>query len=254
MPAVILVLILIAGPASAQRTTSPILEDILRRNEEAMGGRVALDGVQSVWRQRNAHTFTLRQKPDKHVVVLLDSAGSVRYAEGFDGTDAWEIVDDGPKRPVSQRARTALWHVTQFPSELRPLARLRDSGHSLSMLGRSRIGGLEYFEILVRLSDGFERTYYVHPQTYQIERSRDVRRHHAYEEQQQPIEGTWSDFRQVESLVLPFTTGERNYETGERLSGGTMVQIRLDVLMPEAVFSPTGSLQPFLDYLRKEAR
>ncbi|HSM17027.1 MAG TPA: hypothetical protein VK845_08560, partial [Gemmatimonadales bacterium] len=68
------------------------------------------------------------------------------------------------------------------------------------------------------------------------------------------IEGTWSDFRQVESLVLPFTTGERNYETGERLSGGTMVQIRLDVLMPEAVFSPTGSLQPFLDYLRKEAR
>jgi hypothetical protein len=122
------------------------------------------------------------------------------------------------------------------------------------MQGRSRIDAVDYIEILVRLNDGFERTYYVHPQTYQIERSRDVRRHHAYEEAQQPMESTWSDFRRVEALVLPFTTVERNYETGEQLSGGTMIQILLNVQMPETVFSPTGTLEPFLDLVRSKAR
>jgi hypothetical protein len=250
----VFLLLAFALPALSQEALHPSLESIIQQNEQALGGRTALDRVQSVWRQRNARTFTLRQKPNNLLVVLLNEGGGIQYAEGFDGTTAWEIQDDGRKQPVSKRARTALWHTTQLPNMLRPLARIREGGHELALIGREEIDDVNYFAVLVTLSDGFERTYYLHPGTFMIERSRDIRRHHAFEDEMQPIESTWSDFRSVGPLTIPFTERERNYETGEQLSEGTMVQIRLNVLMPETVFAPDGDLTPFLDLVRQAAR
>jgi hypothetical protein len=113
--------------------------------------------------------------------------------------------------------------------------------------------GVAYHRVLLRLSDGFERSYYIHSDTYRIERVRDVRRFHAYEEEVQPIEAIWSDFRPVDGVWVPFTSGERNYETGERLSGGTLHQVRFNVPISDEVFSLGGDLRPFLQLIREFA-
>lgn len=245
-------LFLLAG-LSIDVTEGPAmtLPRLLERCTAAMGDGERLSAVRSIWRQRNRHTFTLRKKPDHHLVLLLDDEGKVRYAEGFDGEAAWEQVGEGPKVAVGARARIALWHTTQFPSVLDPLASLPKLGHELELAGEETVEGTPYHRVLLRLSDGFERMYYVNAGTYRLERSRDVRRHHTYEEQAQPIESVWSDFRKVEGLWLPFTTAERNHETGERLSGGTMRQIRLDVDVPDEVFRLEGSIEPFLELVRR---
>lgn len=241
----------VAPLACSGAERSPTLDTIITRNAEAMGGEAALGAVESVWRQRNARMFTLRRRPNRHLVVLLNDSGGIRYAEGYDGHVAWEIVDDGPKREATDRARVALWHTTQFPGVLKPLSRMAALGHDLQLLGSDTVEGVVYHKLLLRLSDGFEREYYVNTETLQIERARDTRRFHAYEEQIQPIEGLWMDFREVTGVWLPFTTGERNFETGERLSGGTMLRIRLNVSVPDEVFTLEGSLAPFLQLIRE---
>ena len=215
-----------------------------------MGGESTLDAVKSVWRQRNERMFTLRMQPSFHLVVLLNDTGGVRYAEGFDGEVAWELENDGPKRRASERAQVALWHTTQFPSVLRPLSRMSELGHEVELVGRDTVENSDYYVLLLRLSDSFERTYYVNAETYRIERARDHRRLHAFEEDIQPIEGVWSDFREIDGVWIPYTTAERNFETGERLSGGTMRQIRLNVSVPHEVFHLGGDLTPFLDLIR----
>jgi hypothetical protein len=243
---------LTAGLAACSVADSgPTLETIIAENTRALGGEAALEAVQSVWQQRNATTFTLRQRPNLQLVVLLNDTGGVRYAEGYDGETAWEVVGDGPKRGSTERARVALWHTTQFPSVLNPLSQMSAAGHELQLMGPDSVEGVFYHKLLLRLRDGFEREYFINAATLHIERARDRRRLHAFEDEIQPIESTWSDYREINGVWLPFTTGERNYETGERLSGGTMPQIRLNVSVPRAVFALEGSLALFLELIRE---
>lgn len=239
----------VVGCAGAERSVS--LETLVESTVVAMGGDSALETVESVFRQRNERMFTLRKRPGLHLVVLLNESGGIRYAEGFDGEQAWELENDGPKVIAGERARTALWHTTQFPSVLRPLSRMEDLGNEIELMQPDTVEGVEYHRVLLRLSDGFERSYYINSQTYRIERARDARRFHAYEEETQPIEAIWSDFRPVEGVWVPFTSGERNYETGERLSGGTLRQVRFNVAISDDVFSPHGDLSPFLKLIRE---
>ena len=230
------------------------LSEIVQRSVDAMGGEAALAEVESVWRQRSERMFTLRKRPNFHLVVLLNDTGGVRYAEGYDGAEAWELEHDGPKVRASERAQTALWHTTQFPSVLKPLSLMEELGHRLEFAPADTVAGVLYHVVQLRLSDGFERAYYVNAETYRIERARDVRRFHAYEEEIQPIEGTWSDYREIDGVWVPFTTGERNFETGEQLSGGTMQQIRFNVSIPDEAFTVDGSLEPFLQLIRELAQ
>jgi hypothetical protein len=243
----------LAGAAVACSTVEPLpdLDEIVARSVDAMGGEAALDSVESIYRQRNERTFTLRKRPHFHLVVLLNDEGGVRYAEGYDGEVAWELVNDGPKVRAGERARVALWHTTQFPGVLKPLSRMEALGHELELAGVDTVGSSEYYRLLLRLSDGFAREYYLDAHTYRLERARDARRFHAYEDEIQPIEGVWSDFREVDGVWVPFTTSERNFETGERLSGGTMLDIRTNVEVSEEIFRLDGSLQPFLDLARE---
>lgn len=250
-PARLLVVVIpsVIGCSAAENSIS--LETLVQRTVAAQGGDSALDAVESVFRQRNERMFTLRKRPGLHLVVLLNDSGGIRYAEGFDGEHAWELEDDGPKVIASERARTALWHTTQFPSVLQPLSRMEDLGHELELMPPDTVDNTVYHRVLLRLSDGFERSYYISSETYHIERARDVRRFHAYEEEIQPIEAIWSDFRPVQGVWVPFTSGERNYETGERLSGGTLRQVRFNVSISDDVFSSHGDLSPFLQLIRE---
>lgn len=226
------------------------LAQIVERHTEAMGGREKLATLRSVLRQRNETTFTLRAKPHFHLVLLLEEDGSLRYAEGFDGEVAWEQSGDGPRTVVEGRPREALWHTTQFPSNLNPLHGVEGRGHALALVGRDTLDGTAYHHLRLTLSDGFVRDYYLSAETYRIERSRDVRRHHAYEEDVQPIEAVWSDFRRVDGFWFPFVEIERNYETGERLWGGTPHRrVHVNVEVPESVFRPDGDLAPLRVWL-----
>jgi hypothetical protein len=238
-------------PACSRIDRGPTLEEIVAENTRALGGEAALANVQSVLHQRSASVFTLQERPNLLLVVVVNDTGGISYAEGYDGQTAWEVLNDSPKRESTDRARVALWHTTQWPSVLTPLSQMSAAGHELRLVGTNTVDDVSYHELRLTLSDGFGRAYYVNPATMQIERARDSRRLHAYEDDIQPIESTWSDYRQVDGVWLPFTAGERNYETGKQLSGGTVHRILLNVSVPREVFSLDGSLAPFMEIVHE---
>ena len=45
-------------------------------------------------------------------------------------------------------------------------------GHKVELLGRQQIDGINYYTLQLTLQDGYSQKYYVHPETFLIERSR----------------------------------------------------------------------------------
>lgn len=228
---------------------TPTLDEIIERNTAAMGGRARLEQLRSVRIVRNETMLTVTRRPYFHKVELFSEDGRLRYAEGINGFVAWEQTSaDTVRRPVTGRPAQALWRVLQWPGPLNPLYRLAERGHTLSQLPDTVLDGTRYHLLLLALSDGFERQYYVNSDTYQIERARDYRRRHASDEEVQNIEGVWGDFRTVDGYVFPFYSEERNYATGERFYGSTLLAVQVNVDAPDDEFSLSGSSSP--DVLR----
>lgn len=228
---------------------TPTLDEIIERNTAAMGGQARLEQLLSVRVVRNETMITVTRRPYFHKVELFSEDGRLRYAEGVNGFVAWEQTStDTVRRPVIGRPAQALWRVLQWPGPLNPLYRLAERGHTLSQLPDTVLDGTRYHLLLLTLSDGFERQYYVNSDTYQIERARDYRRRHASDEEVQNIEGVWGDFRTVDGYVFPFYSEERNYATGERFYGSTLLAVQVNVDAPDDEFSLAGSSNP--DVLR----
>ena len=230
-----------AGPSGSPGPDD--LRALIAKVVEAQGGEEALAGVTSVFERKTDRLFSLDER-DRRVVVLVNSAGDIRYAEGFDGSDAWQIVQDQPKQALPEEGRAAIWRLTQLPSVLVPLSRMEELGHSVELAGRASIEGTEYYDLALKLSDGFERHCFINSTTYRMERARDTPQASAGEAQ--PIETFWSDFRSVDGVWIPFESGQRNYETGEQLSKHTLQEVTLNVVVPDDVFRLDGSLDPLL--------
>ncbi|HEX9692940.1 MAG TPA: hypothetical protein VGA22_12665 [Gemmatimonadales bacterium] len=189
--------------------------------------------------------ITVTKRPYFHKVELFTEDGRLRYAEGIDGQVAWEqSATDSTRHPVTGRPAQALWRVLQWPTALNPLYRMADRGHTLSLQRDTILDGTRYHEVLLTLSDGFQRTYYVNAETYLIERARDDRRLHATDESIQSIEGIWGDFRDVDGYTFPFYSEERNFVTGERFYGSTLLEVRVNVGVPDAAFGLEGVSRP----------
>lgn len=226
-------------------SSEPSLEQLIERNTEAMGGRERLEQLRSVQVVRNANMITLTMRPHFHKVEVFDADGRLQYAEGFDGHVAWEqTTADTARRRVTGRPAKALWRVLQWPSPLNPLYRLPSQSHSLSLLGDTIFDETRYHRLLLTLSDGFEREYFLNADTYLIERARDHRRLHAIDDTTQNIEGIWGDFRDLDGYVFPFYSEERNFDTGERFYGSTILDIRVNAEVPETEFGLEGVSRP----------
>ncbi len=221
------------------------LDQLLERNAEALGGRARLEEVQSIQIVRNEQMMAVTRRDGFHRIELFNPDGTLRYAEGIARGAAWEQTADDPvRRPVSGRPAEALWRVLQWPSVLNPLYRIENQGHSLTLLPDTVLDGTSYRVVLLTLSDGFERVYFINAETSLIERSRDHRRLHAYEESAQNLESLWGDYRALNGVRVPFYVAERNYDTGELLYGTTFLDVRLNVDVPEEQFSISGVSSP----------
>lgn len=233
---------LLAAPASAQL---PTVDQVLRRNLEALGGAEAVERVRSLRIVRDARTVVHRTGQGVLVELVDREGGGMLYAEGFDGETAWEqLPEDAERRVVTGRPQVALWHTIHFPSVVSPLATAPERGHRVEVVGREAVDGTSYVVVALTLSDGFRKHLYLHPDTWRIERERDRRRFHAYEEDQKNIEVVLGDFRRVDGVVIPFSVQERDLDTGEILGSATFLEVAVNASVPADAYSVEGSSDP----------
>jgi hypothetical protein len=238
----IAVLCLTAGASSA---SEPGLEMIVANHVSARGGAAAIEGVKAY--ECDLHIVEPTFEVDGSYVATRDGRmrvdismeGQRVFSEALDRTGAWSWSADAGVREGSTAAAAALRHGVEFPFKLFGLHEMRSRGHRLESVGREAVDGTNYYLLQLTLDDGFEVRYYVHPETWLIERERTLRAMHVdIDPKPVWIETVHSDYRPVDGVLYAHRQEEREVSSGKLLSTGTIREIRLNPTLAAARFSP----------------
>lgn len=220
------------------------LEDLVERHTAAVGGIAAMDSVQRlrVYLRILEPGFTLEgvYRVDRRGRMRIDvySDGRRVFTEAYDGETGWQMgADSTSSTTADDAAAEALWHGTQYPNNIVPLHEVDDRGHRLELVGRDTVDDVAYHVLRLTLSDGFDTDWYVHPDTWLLERRRDVRALHPDQDPtERRLETRWSDFRSVAGVLRPFRSRQVDLATGGVLQRTEVEEIAVNPDFPGDVF------------------
>ena len=229
---------LVVGPAlsvgllSCKHTLT--VDDLIDRNTKAMGGRAAIEAVQSIEVDLHisdpgfeADGVYYAARPGR-MRIDVSTEGKHVFTEAFDGERGWEW-NGKQSKPASANATAALQHGVELPGKLFGLHELRQRGHQLELIGREQIDGINYYALQLTLKDGYRTTLYVDPNTWLITRRRDVRPLHVdIDPTPTTIEQRSTDFRAVSGVQFAFANSETDLKTGKVLETAQIKSIKLN--------------------------
>ena len=221
------------------------LDDIVARHAEARGGRAVLD------RARNLEVKLRIVEPtfDVEGLYRVDREGRMRidihnqgkrvFTEGFDGRTGWQQGADAEHgSEASADGSAALRHGPQMPVNLLSLHDLPARGHRLQLRPRQRLDGVEYHVVRVILSDGFSTDYFLHPQSFLIDRHRAVTALHPdMDATRKNFETVWSDYREVDGTLRPYRNRQVDLDSGKEVQSVEIRDIRLNADIDPGIFA-----------------
>ena len=210
---------------------------------EALGGRAAIEAVQSI-------KFALHiVDPDFEVDgvyyaarpgrmrIDITAGGKAVYTEAFNGSRTWQWKGKGEPVEESGTASGALRHGIELPGKLFGLHEVQGRGNELALVGRESIDGIDYHVLRLTFSDEASTTLYLDPRTWLITRRRDVRPLHPdIDPTPTTIETKMTDFRKVNNLLFSFASTDTDLNTGKVLEKTTVSDITLNPSVPEGFF------------------
>jgi len=186
---------------------SPV-DEIVASNLTARGGKERIQALQSI---RETGTVTANDGRVALVVREIKRPGLFRLefsSQGttsvfaHDGETGWQVAPlQGQFEPRMVEAEIDAAAGADQRDIEGPLVDWREKGRTVELVGREVLPGGEAFKLEVTLEDGSVRYDYVDVASSQIVRSdvpRKIRGHAIM------LENTFSDFREVGGLVLPF--------------------------------------------------
>jgi len=226
-----------------ERSDSLSLDEIVERNTDAVGGRTAIEAVQSI--QIDLHikdpSFEVdgtyyAARPGK-MRIDVRAEGKHVFTEAFDGQSGWQWEGKGEQKPATERATAALRHGVELPGKLFGLHELKARGHKMKLIGRELIDRVSYYALQLILNDGYTISLYVDPNSWLVTRRRDVRPLHVdIAPTPTTIEQVSSDFRDVDGVKFPFATTETDLNTGKLLENTTTKSVKINPTLPSTLF------------------
>jgi hypothetical protein len=223
------VALLFVVTVSAEKEAS--LDELIENHTKAMGGKDAIEKVKTVeikiqiTEPKFQVNGTYYADRNRHMRIDIYDQGKWVFAEGHDGKNGWQRKKEtGPAEPSSKDGSSALWHGTVLPGRLFGLHEMNSIGNKVSSEGRETVDGINYYVIKVTLSDGFQKYYYIHPENWRIERSRDFTALHPdMDATKKWTESRFSDFRMQDGVLRSFMSEEYDLKSGEKIQT-TMVE------------------------------
>jgi hypothetical protein len=200
------------------------VDEVIERNTQAMGGRVAIEAVKSI----EVDLYIV--DPDFEVDGKYRAArpGRMRQWKG----EGVAIQEESPK------ATAALRHGVELPGKLIGLHELRQRGRRVDLAGRERDNGTDYYVLRITLNDGYTTRLYVDPKTWLITQRRDVRSLHPdIDPTPTTIESSFSDFRKVNGVLFAFASKDTDLATGKVLETTRVRSIKVNPQFNTAIFS-----------------
>jgi outer membrane lipoprotein-sorting protein len=219
------------------------LDEIVERNTDAMGGRAAIEAVQSI--QIDLHikdpSFEVggiyyAARPGK-MRIDVSAEGKHVFTEAFDGQSGWQWDGKGEQKPATEKATAALRHGVELPGKLFGLHELNARGHRMKSIGREQIDGVNYYVLQLVLNDGYTVSLYVDPNSWLVTRRRDVRPLHVdVDPAPTTVEQVSSGFRDVNGVKFPFATTETDLNIGKLLESTVTKSVKINPKLPPALF------------------
>ena len=220
------------------------LEELIARNTEAMGGRAAIEAVQSL--EVGLHITD----PDFEVDGVYHAArpgrmriditadGTHVFTEAFDGEKAWQWQQGKEVKEAGTTPTAALRHGVEFPGNLFGLHEMQTRGHRLDWYGREKIENVEYYVLRLTLADGYETSLFVDPQSWRITRRRDLRALHPdVDPTPTTIESRKSDWRQVAGVWFAFAGEDVDLKTGKVIETTRLKEMKVNPPIDATIFT-----------------
>ena len=219
------------------------VDDVIERNTQAMGGRVAIEAIHAI--EINLHITdpgfevdgVYRAARPGRMRIDVQAGGKHVFTEAFDGQKGWDWNGKGEPQPASPKGEAALRHGVQLPGKLFGLHELKKRGDRVELVGREKIDGIDYYVLRLTLSDGYTTSFYVDPDSWLITRRRDVRPLHVdVDPTPTTIEQRNSDFREVAGVQFAFANTEIDLKTGKELERTKINTIKANPPIDESIF------------------
>lgn len=226
--------ILFLVAASGCNRVPATLDEVIERNAKAMGGRAAIEAVQSIAVSLHisdpgfeADGIYYAARPGK-MRIDVSVGGKHVFTEAFDGQRGWEW-NGKESTTASPKATAALQHGVELPGKLFGLHEVKQHGHQLELAGREKIDGIDYYALRLTLHDGYVTTLYVDPNSWLITKRRDVRPLHVdIDPTPTMIEQRSSDFRAVAGVLFAFAGAEIDLKSGKVLESSLIKEIKVN--------------------------
>jgi hypothetical protein len=219
------------------------LDDVIERNTKAMGGREALEAVNSI--EVDLHItdpgfevdgIYRAARPGRMRIDVRAGGGQV-FTEAFDGRNGWERNGKGNAEPASPKGAAALRHGVELPGKVFGLHELQQRRHQIELVGRERVEGVDYYVLRLTLSDGYITSLYIDPQSWLITRRRDIRPLHVdIDPTPTTIEQRSSDFHAVAGVQFAFATTEVDLKTGKELERTKINGLKINPPIDQSIF------------------
>jgi len=235
---------LVVGLASGLRADPSLtLDELIKRNTEAMGGRAKIESVQTV--EVNLHIkdpdfevdgLYCAARPGRMRIDIM-AAGKRVYMERFDGEKGCQW-NGKMEKEEGATPTAALRHGVELPGNLFGLHEMQKRGHRLAFAGREKIDDVEYYVLHVAFADGDETSLFVDPRSWRITRRREIRALHPdVDPTKTTIESRTSDWRQVEGYWFAFAGEDVDLKTGKVLETSAVKEIRINPPIDPAIFT-----------------
>jgi hypothetical protein len=220
------------------------LDDLIQNHVKAIGGKKAIENVKSL-RYKLEITepkFTVDgvyvADRDMHMRIDISKDGKVVYIEAFNGKSGWEARSvDGARNDSTAEGSAGLWHGIVMPDKLFGLHEMESAGSKVSLEGREVVDGINYYVIKFTLKDGYAIHYYVNPENWRIERSRDVAALHPdVDASKQSFETRYSDFRMQDGVLRSFRSEKFDLNSGEKVQTTVIQSIETNPKLDPKIF------------------
>jgi hypothetical protein len=231
----------LAAPAAAHAGRSYSLEEVLTRQEHAIGDLQALRTLILDVRMEEpdaAYDLTWRMLRPDRMRVDLRKLGVPVYSEGLGSRGPWQQhLLQRSARPTSTAGAEAITNGVEGATWGRSLREMRARGHSLTLLSAADRG-----EIGVRVvfRNGTRRDYFIDSHTFRIVRSLQTYALHpdmkGEAAKPRTIETTHGDYRRVAGYFFPMRLENRDRDSGEIIQTVVVRDLRVNEPLEPGIF------------------
>jgi len=233
------IMLLALGLLLAPIAHAQSVDDILAKHYEACGGLAKMKAVTST---RYTGTMTMGPGMEAPLTIEKKRPGMQRTEftiqgmtgiQAFDGSRTWSVMPFMGKKDPEAASEEDSKHEKDDADFDGPLVDWKAKGHTVELVGKEPVEGAEAYKLKITKKNGDIEYYYLDAETYLLVKNEGKVKRRGTEVEG---EGTWSDYKDVDGYMMPFTM-EQGIKGTPQKQRMTFSKIELNVPLEDSRFA-----------------